>query len=83
MNAMDRSPTARIRHVVFLEWDAEAAVWTATSDSIPGLTLESGSMDALMERVRFSVPELLEANRLPSGGFELLFHSERLEQVPS
>jgi hypothetical protein len=35
-----------------LEWDAEAAVWTATSDSIPGLAMESGSLDALMERVR-------------------------------
>ena len=76
-------PVTKPRHVVSLEWDAEAAVWTATSDSIPGLAMESGSLDALMERVRIGVPDLLEANRLPSGGFELLFHSERLEQVPS
>ena len=43
-------------------WDAEAAVWVATSEDIPGLVLESGSYDALIERVRFAVPELLELN---------------------
>jgi hypothetical protein len=38
-------------------WDDDAAVWVATSDDIPGLVLESGSLDALMERVRNAVPE--------------------------
>ena len=47
-------------YTINLLWDAEAAVWTATSDAIPGLVLESGSIDALIERVRFAVPELLE-----------------------
>lgn len=28
---------------VNLTWDAEAAVWIATSDDIPGLALEGGS----------------------------------------
>ena len=45
-----------------LSWDDEAAVWIATSESIPGLVLESGSLDALIERVRFAVPELLSLN---------------------
>ena len=45
-------------------WDSEASVWVASSDDIPGLVLESGSFDALMERVRFAVPELLELNLL-------------------
>lgn len=44
-------------------WDGEAAVWIATSDDVPGLALESGSFDALVERVRHAVPELLELNR--------------------
>ena len=44
-------------------WDDEAAVWVATSDDIKGLVLESGSADALIERVRIAVPELLELNR--------------------
>ena len=48
---------------VNLMWDAEACVWIATSDDIPGLVLESGSYDALIERVRYAIPELLELNR--------------------
>jgi len=44
-------------------WDDEAAVWVATSEDVPGLALESGSFDALVEKVRFAIPELLELNR--------------------
>ena len=47
---------------VAFDWDDEAEVWVATSDDVPGLVLESGSFDALAERVRFAVPELLELN---------------------
>ena len=43
-------------------WDEEAAVWIATSDDVPGLVLESGSFDALVERVKLAVPELLKLN---------------------
>ena len=45
-----------------LVWDDEAAVWVATSEDVPGLILESGSFDALMERVRLAIPEMLELN---------------------
>ena len=57
-----------MKHVVNMTWDSEAAVWIATSDDIPGLVLESGSLDALIERLRFAVPELLALNNagLPS-----------------
>ena len=41
-------------------WDEEAEVWVATSNDIPGLVLESGSFDALVERVRIAAPELLD-----------------------
>ena len=51
-----------MNYIVNWAWDAEASVWVATSDDIPGLVLESGSFDALLERVRFAVPELLELN---------------------
>ncbi len=51
-----------MEYVVKLIWDDEAAVWVATSDDIPGLVLESGSFDALLERVRFAAPELLALN---------------------
>ena len=43
-------------------WDDEAGVWVATSEDVPGLVLESGSFDALVERVRLAVPELLQLN---------------------
>lgn len=48
--------------IVKLTRDEEAAVWIATSDDVPGLVLESGSFDALLERVRNAVPELLALN---------------------
>ena len=51
-------------YVVKFLWDAGASVWIATSEDIPGLVLESGSFDALVERVRFAVPELLVLNGL-------------------
>ena len=43
-------------------WDQDAEVWVATSDEVPGLVLESGSFDALIERVKFAIPELLILN---------------------
>lgn len=49
-------------YTIELIWDNEAAVWTATSTDIPGLILEAGSIDALLERVRCAVPEILEMN---------------------
>jgi hypothetical protein len=51
-------------YTINLSWDNEAAVWIATSQNIPGLVLESGSLDALIERVRFAAPELLALNGL-------------------
>lgn len=66
---------------VDLAWDPEVAVWIATSDSIPGLVMESGSLDALIERVRFAAPELMELNGVAEKNFTLAFHSERHEQV--
>ena len=48
-------------HVSIL-WDSDADVWVATSEDVAGLVLESGSLDALVERVRFAIPELLSLN---------------------
>ena len=65
---------------VHLTWDGEAGVWTAVSDDVPGLVLECGSVDALMERVRYAAPELLELNGLPPKGV-LRFSLEREERL--
>ena len=67
--------------LIRLTWDPEAQVWTAESDDIPGLVLESGSFDALIERVRFAVPELLELNGTAPVPVQLRMVSERCERI--
>lgn len=67
--------------LVKVTWDAEAAVWVAQSDDVPGLALESGSFDALIERLRHTVPEMLELNGQKTDSLQMRFISERLEQV--
>ena len=62
---------------VNLIWDEDAGVWVAQSPDVPGLILESGSFDALIERVRFAIPELLELNRDTRRPAHLHFHSDR------
>jgi len=57
------------------EWDAEASVWVATSDDVPGLATEAETLEQLSAKLDIMVPELLEANGYPDGPdipFELL-----------
>ena len=63
---------------VILTWDNEAFVWMASSEDVPGLTLESGSLDALMERVKFAIPDLLE---LRDTEVKIDFRAERVSAV--
>ena len=65
---------------VKLTWDGEASMWVATSDDVPGLVLESNSYDALIEKVKFAIPELLKLNN-NSTLKTIQFVSERLEEV--
>ena len=51
-----------MNYTVLFTWDEEASVWVATSPDVTGLVLESESLDALMNRVKDAVPELLELN---------------------
>lgn len=48
---------------VYFKWDSDADVWTAVCDEL-GLVLESGSYDALIERVKNAIPELIKENHL-------------------
>ena len=51
---------------VHAHWDADAKVWWAESNDVPGLAIESPSADGLLIELRQLVPELLEMNnRLP------------------
>ena len=40
-------------------WDAEAEVWSAEGENLPGLVTEAESIEALMAKLRIMVPELL------------------------
>lgn len=70
-----------MEYVVKFVWDDDANVWIATSNDIPGLILESGSFDALLERVRFAVPELLSLNGISDSPLSLEFVSELHERI--
>ena len=57
------------------EWDAEAGVWVATSDDVPGLATEAETLEALSTTLESLVPELVDANGYPDSPdipFELL-----------
>jgi len=65
------------------EWDAEARVWVATSDDVPGLATEGETVEGLIKKLRVMVPELLEANGNPieyEVPFEIL--TRRFEFIP-
>lgn len=49
-------------YYVHAMWDDEARVWVATSDDVPGLATEAQTTEALIEKLRTLVPELLELN---------------------
>ena len=57
----------------------------ATSDEVPGLATEAPTLEALVEKLRVMIPELLEANRALTDArrkeisFELVGH--RLEHL--
>ena len=70
-----------MEYVINFTWDDESNVWIATSNDIPGLVLESGSFDALLERTRFAVPELLKLNADTATPLYLTFKSERHERM--
>ena len=62
-------------------WDDEADVWVATSDDVPGLVLESGSFDALVERVKTAVPELIQLNGKTPSAYSLKILAQRDEPI--
>lgn len=70
-----------MEYTINLIWDKEAGVWVATSEDVAGLVLESGSLDALIERLKVAVPELLELNQKNIHKANIYFKSERYEEV--
>ena len=55
----------QMEYTVNITWDNEAEVWVATSEDILGLVMESDSHEMLINRLKISIPELLELNCQP------------------
>ncbi len=49
-------------YFVHAEWDEKARVWVASSDDVPGLATEADTAEALIEKLKGLIPELLQAN---------------------
>jgi len=54
------------RAVIRAHWDADAAVWWAESEDIPGVVAEAATMEALIADLRSLVPELIKLNGVPA-----------------
>jgi len=66
------------------EWDAEASVWVASSDDVPGLATGAETFEELIAKLKIVIPELLEENGLlPQGIDEVPFsvNAERMEHA--
>lgn len=64
-------------------WDAEAEVWVASSEDVPGLATEADTMEALVAKLKVMVPELLELNHVGRTGADVPLRviSERIEML--
>ena len=59
--------------IVTANWDDEAKVWVATSDDVPGLATEAVTFEALIDKLKRMIPELLDANGYAEGDEEVPF----------
>ncbi|HEY4774521.1 MAG TPA: DUF1902 domain-containing protein [Xanthobacteraceae bacterium] len=67
------------------EWDEEAQVWVASSEDVPGLATGADTFEALIDRLKIVIPELLVENGLlPPGTDHVPFEikAERTELAP-
>jgi predicted RNase H-like HicB family nuclease len=55
----------RLPIVVSATWDAEAEVWIAESDQVPGLATGADTLEELVEKLKVAIPELLTENGIP------------------
>lgn len=61
-------------------WDAEASVWTATSNDVPGLVAEAATIEGLLADIRALIPDLLELNGVAHDGrIDVALTAERNE----
>jgi hypothetical protein len=70
-------------------WDADAAVWVATSEDVPGLATEADTIETLTQKLHQMIPDLLLSNKVISADYigaiaiELTSHRQELIEVVS
>ena len=62
-------------------WDNGIWYTKPANDLGFGFTLESGSFDALVERVKIALPDMLEECTGYKGELELTFETERVDRL--
>ncbi len=66
-------------------WDEEATVWVATSEDVPGLATEADTIEALSQKLRDLVPDLLLSNHVIAadyvGAIAIQLTSQRQELI--
>ena len=73
------NPTPHSVYEILAQWDSEAGVWVAESEDVPGLVAEGDSPNALVQKLRTLIPELLELNGVRHDGpasFHLSYQHE-------
>jgi len=60
-------PTPHEVFEILAQWDSEAGVWVAESEDVPGLVAEADSPNALAQKLKILIPELLQLNGVPTG----------------
>lgn len=58
-----------MKYIVEAFWDAEAEVWVASSENIPGLVTEANNLEILTTKLKNIVPELLLLNKIVSAHY--------------
>jgi hypothetical protein len=66
---------------VYLIWEDESERWLGMSDDIPGLKLESYSIELLMDWMKKEAPFFLDKNRNYRGPIQLNFKMVRTENL--
>jgi predicted RNase H-like HicB family nuclease len=62
--------------VVNATWDAQAKVWIAESEGVPGLATGADTLEELVEKLKVAIPELLAENGIPFEADNLPFKIE-------